>query len=334
MSRRPAREVSQIKRHLEQLKREPWLGTARRWWPNRLFHCTDLQNVVSILKSGELLSRTQVQAAGQLQVDIAAPAIIDQTSDKWLDFVRLYFRPRTPTQYNNEGFRPKKQWKRNAHCPIPVYLLFDAMEVLSKAECLFTDGNIAAGAVPMYSVRQLGNIPFKLVYHDTWFDPTARSTIVYHRNAEVLIPGRLDLGAVRLICCRSQAEYETLLHLLPPGTRSRWVDKIGVQPRWNLFFNKWTYVDQTEATDEQLTLKFNPEPKTTGSFDARIEFVDLMTAGPKTYSWRDEEFDVEARPALRFKLTMLESPQDYLVRFYLDDQLAFASRYQNEELPF
>ena len=51
----------------------------RRWWPNYLFHCTDIRNVVSILKSGELLSRVQVDKADCLAVDIAGPAIIAQT---------------------------------------------------------------------------------------------------------------------------------------------------------------------------------------------------------------------------------------------------------------
>ena len=244
MKTRSSTEVSQIRRHLHRLKQESWLGSARRWWPNYLFHCTDIQNVVQILKSGELLSRREAKETGQLRVDIAAPEIIDQTEDEWLDYVRLYFRPRTPTQYNNEGFRPKEQWRYGAHCPVPVYFLFDSLSILSRAECRFTDGNLAAGAVPTSRIDQLRQIPFNMVYHDMWFDPSQHSTIVFHRNAEVLVPQRLDLGAVRLICCRSQAEYEALLYLLPPGTRSRWVKRIGVQSRLNLFFNRWTFVEE------------------------------------------------------------------------------------------
>ena len=325
---------SEVKSHLSSLKQESWLGSARRWWPDYLFHCTDIRNVVNILNSGELLSRIQARATGQLQVDIAAPDIIDQTSAKWQDYVRLYFRPRTPTQYNNEGFRPKGQWDRDAHCPVPVYLLFDAVSVLSRAECLFTDGNVAASAVPMDSVHQLRQVPFHWVYHDTWFPPSDRSDIVYHRNAEVLVPRRLDLGAVRWVFCRSQAEYETLLHLLPAGTRTRCVKKIGVQPTLNLFHNRWTFVQQTEMSSEQLILRFNPVSNTPGPFDARVEIIEVMTAGPKTFRWYKEQFQTRPGCDLGLALPNRRNSQGYMVRFFLDEQLAFASRYQEEDLPF
>ena len=60
----------------------------------------------------------------------------------------------------------------------------------------------------------------------TWFDPDERDKIVYHRNAEVLIPQRLGLEALLAIICRSQAEYQTLLYLLALWhARSRWVDQ-------------------------------------------------------------------------------------------------------------
>ena len=334
MSQRPSSEISGIKSHLDSLRQASWLGPARKWWPNYLFHCTDTQNVVNILNSGELLSRVQAKGTGRLQVDIAAPNIIDQTDAEWQDYVRLYFRPRTPTQYNNEGFRPKGQWKYDAHCPVPVYLLFDAILVLSKAECLFTDGNVAAGATPMGSIDELRKIPFRLVYHDSWFDPSDRPTIVYHRNAEVLVPRRLGLGAVRAIFCRSQAEYETLLYLLPPGTLARWVDKIGVQPSFNLFHNRWTFVQQVEMSDERLIFRFNPVTETPGPFDARAVIIEPMTASPKRYSWYNEQFQTKPHDVLDLVLPNLQNSHDYMVQFFLDGQLAFASRYQEEDLPF
>ena len=226
MNLRPKSEISAIRRHLDSLKQAPWLGPARGWWPDSLFHCTDIRNVVNVLKTGELLSRVQANKTGQMQVDVAAPEIIEQTDAEWQDYVRLYFRPRTPTQYRNEGFRPKGQWALNSHCPVPVYLLFRAHNVLSRADCLFTDGNVASGTIPMTNIDDLRQIPFEIVYHDSWFEQGHRQTIVYHRNAEVLIPERLELGAVWAIVCRSQAEYETLIYLLPPSVR---VTKVGEQ---------------------------------------------------------------------------------------------------------
>lgn len=120
----------------------------QRWWPDFLFHCTDVRNVVNFLRTGEMLSRTKIVASRQLLVDIASPEVTAHTNDIWQDYVRLYFRPKTPTQFRNEGFRPTRQRDYHAQCPVPVYLIIDAMEVLSKAGVMFTDGNVAAGAQP------------------------------------------------------------------------------------------------------------------------------------------------------------------------------------------
>ena len=246
--------------------------------------------------------------------------------------MRLYFRPRTPTQYRNEGFRPTGQWEYNAHCPVPVYLLFKADEVLSKTDCLFTDGNVAAGTTPMATIDELRQIPFNLVYHDSWVDQHNRSTIVYHRNAEVLVSQRLGLGAVRAIVCRSQAEYDTLVYLLPPSVRVRWVSKIVVQPNWHLFHNRWTFVQQVEMSNHRLLFRFNKDTATPGPFDARVEIIEPLLNHPLRYRWHRSEF--QAKDALGLNLSNLRNPQDYAVSFFLDDQLAFASRYQEEGLPF
>ena len=335
MSQRRGRSFRAIARHLEAIRRAPWLDQTRLWWPNYLFHCTDIRNVANILKSGELLSRVQAENAKSLAVDIAGPEIIAQTDSRWHNYVRLYFRPRTPTQYRNEGFRPKGQWEYGAHCPVPVYLLFDAISVLSEAESLFTHGNLASShTMPTKSIASFQQIPFELVYHDTWFDPAEQASIVYHRNAEVLVPKRLGLEAVQMIRCRSQAEYETLLHLLPPGTLTRWVDKIGVQPSLHLFHNQWTFVERVEMSAEQLLFRFNKGTRTPGPFDVRVEITELPTTRPKRYIWHNEQFQTRPNDVLNIRLHSLQDPQDYTIRLLLDQQLAFASRYQEEYLPF
>ncbi len=221
-------EIRSLHTFLSNLGSAPWLGPARQWWPGRFFHCTDLLNVVSILRTGELLSRQQASSSGRIAVDIASRSVMANTPEPSQDFVRLYFRPRTPTQYRNEGFRPPERWGTDAHCPVPVYLVFDAATLLARSDCGFTEGNLAAGAAIKYTVEEFEKLPFQQIYHDTRFDVSERSTIVFHRNAEVLVPQRVDLNALRIVVCRSQAEYETLLHLLPPGTRATWLPRIGV----------------------------------------------------------------------------------------------------------
>ena len=308
------------------------MDSARESWPRYLFHCTDVLNVVSILTSGMLLGRTQAQQSDSLRVDIAAPEIIDRTSTEWQDYVRLYFRPRTPTQYRNEGFRPVSRLELEAHCPVPIYLLFDAYQILSRQDSLFTDGNLAADATPMRTIDDLSRMPFDLIYHDARFEPQERSQIVFHRNAEVLIPERLGLRDVRRILCRSQAEYETLRNLLPPRAWDRWADKVGVVPRLNLFHGKWSFVEQVELAAERVQFRFNQTTTTPGPFAARVVISVLSTTGSQRYHWRDGEF--MANDVLNLSLSKVGNPTDYSISLNLDDHLAFEGRHEAYDLPW
>lgn len=331
MTLRPVSEIKELHQHVEDLRRAPWIGTTRQWWPRFLFHCTDVLNVVSILRQGEILSRVQAEATGQLQQDIASPEVIEHTDPQWQDYVRLYFRPRTPTQYRNEGFRPLGQQSMGAYCPVPVYLVFDALSVLSRADCRFSDGNLGSAYANVGdSISFLKQIPFEAVYHDSRFDPQERDHIVHHRNAEVLVPQRMGLENLRYIGCRSRAEYETILYLLPTGASARWVRKTGVRPDLRLFNRIWTFVEQAEVSEEKLIFRFNRNSKTPGPFDVRVSLEEVETGN--RYHWGNKEY--QCSKELNLSLASMLNPDDYTVRFFLDGQLAYANRYQTDDLPF
>lgn len=334
MNQRSVGDVAAIRNHLDILKQTPWLGAAREWWPDYLFHATAMENVVGILTTGELVSRARLAGTGRLKIDIAAPDIIGHTDNKLMGYVRLYFRPRTPTQYNNEGFRPKGRWVYNSHCPLPVYLLFDSRAVLSRTDCDFTEGNPAAGAVPRHCIGALRTIPFEWVYHDSWIDPPdhRKRKIIFHRNAEVLVPNQLDLRSLRYICCRSQAEYETLMYLLPPEVRDNWVSKVVVRPDWRLFHNQWTFVHQVDMNHENVNFKFNRDSLTPGPFSARVVLMNLEVDPFRVYEWNNPQF--EANEELRLSLATLGHIYDYEVKLYLDERVAFAGRYKDDTWPF
>ena len=331
MTLRPTDEIDELRRHLDDLRQANWLGSTRQWWPACLFHCTDILNVLSILEQGELVSRVQAEQTGKLQVDIASPEVIAGTEAQWQDYVRLYFRPRTPTQYRNEGFRPLSQLSWNSHCPVPVYLIFNAVTVLSRLDCRFSDGNLGSEYANVESnVSFLKQIPFNLVYHDTWFNPPERDQIVHHRNAEVLVPQRMGLESLLYLGCRSDAEYKTLLHLLPPQTRSTWVDKIGVWPRLHLFNRKWTFVDQVELSTQRIMFRFNRNSSTPGPFNTHFELEESETG--HRYHWSDSEF--QCKRTLELHLSNIRNTDDYTARLFLNDHLAYANRYQADDLPF
>lgn len=140
ITRKP--DAQEIKRFLEHLKSQPWLGPARRWWPDFLFRVDNIEATANILNTGKLLSRAAAQTSGLMITDSASPDVIARTSDHWKQYARLYFRPRTPTQFSNEGFRPAGHYTHNAHCRAERIGNLDLHQVVAGSGA---DGQIPAG---------------------------------------------------------------------------------------------------------------------------------------------------------------------------------------------
>ena len=329
MKAKPRSEIISISRFLDGLKNEAWLDSARRWWPGYLFHFTNIQNAVSVLREDALLSRNEAQSRRLMATDNASPEIIGNTADEWKDYVRLYFRPRTPTQYRNEGFKPSQQRYHTAHCPVPIYFIFDSKSVLSRPDARFTDGTLAANSTPkiLSKAADLEQIPFESVYHNSALSEAEKRNIVFHRQAEVIVPHRLALGALRYIVCRSQAEQETFLHLLPQNARMRWRNRIRIDSdRTPVFFKRWAYVESANLSSSRLTFHFNESSETPGPFNA--EAYIHHTISPRKFNWQNASFT--ANKTLNLKLP--SDISDYFVFLTLDGHLAFADRYQDNPL--
>ena len=144
------------------------------------------------------------------------------------------------------------------------------------------------------------------------------------------MPQRLGLENLAAIRCRSQAEYETLLYLLPPNTLSGWANKIGVVPDRRLFHREWPFIEQVEMSAATLVFRFNRSDKPSSGFVARVAIVETETG--RRYSWSDGDY--LAQGPLSLRLNNLQNPDDYMVRLTLDDHLAYANRYQEDDLPF
>ena len=327
MTLRQKPDARRIARFLSSLKKADWLGTARRWWPDYVFHYTDIQNAVSILKTGALLSRNVANSAGLMVTDNASQDIISSTDEELKDYVRLYFRPRTPTQYNNEGFRPVGRRSLQSHCPVPIYFLFDSRIVLSRADSRFTHGNLKSARESFSSASDFEKIPFESVYHSGPFEPHQRDTIVFHRHAEVIVPTQMDIGALRYIVCRSQAEYETLLHLLPPPTHNRWRKRIGIFPGLYLFEKKWTFVERVAKDFSSIVFYFNRDSQALGPFRVQHEIIDAQTFRSLDSANLPNYF---TNQPLRLDLQTIGFPSDYFVRLWIDGQLAYVDRYVDD----
>ena len=251
-------DAQEIQAYIDELQNADWIDPAQKWWPKFVYHFTNLNNAITILENGRLLSRAKLEQTQQMATDNASPEVINQTGVQWKEYVRLYFRPRTPTQYINEGFRPNTQRELGAHCPFPIYFLFDSKGLLSRKNVYFSKGSLASfGTTPFSDAKQFKEIPFQLVYHDSWFPPELRSEIIYRRHAEVIIKDCLNLDFLKYVLCRSEAEYKTLLYLLSSGAKKNWGSKIGSSKKGNFYFRNWLFVEEADLNTNQIYFKFN-----------------------------------------------------------------------------
>ena len=103
------------------------------WWPLYFYHFTDVYNAVSIIKSEYIYSRHTADKEKLMSSDNASPNVINITDKKVTEYARLYMRPKTPTQYHNEGHKPEhiRNQDLNANCPIPIFFFLDAEKMLS-----------------------------------------------------------------------------------------------------------------------------------------------------------------------------------------------------------
>ena len=300
---------------------------ARSWWPDFLFHYTALENTISILNSGALYSREKAISRDLLSTDSASASVLVNTSETYKGHARLYFRPKTPTQYSNEGIRPRDTIVYGAHCAVPVFLLFDSRDVLTRESTQFSNGTLAG-----FSPRRVGStasffekLPFNKIYHNSWLQDDEKQEIIASRHAEVIVPGQLDLGPLRFIWCRSEAEKETLVSLLSETQRNEWANKVFHGKKYDLFFSRWSYVDRVTLDETSARFSFNRNSKTPEPFELEVSIEDHDTG--QRLRCREENFKADQEVKIRFQNPI----PNYTIELYLDGCLAYHCEY--EETP-
>jgi hypothetical protein len=270
-----------------------------------------------------------------MQTDNASSSVIQKTDDRAKSYARFYFRPRTPTQHNNEGVRTADNRDNESHCPVPVFFLLNAREVLTMAETMFADGNLKTSP-PRSSAADFVGLPWEMIYHSSSLyrcDPTEKREIIHHRHAEVVVPNWLELTEdnLRFILCRSPAELRTLMSHLSPKARHRWEKKIGQATRSSLFFSEWTYVQTANLTAEKIQLSFNPSTTSPGPFRVVVNILEESTGLVYTSS----SSAYYANDKLELSLENLRDTSRYAVKCYLDESLVYWDRYEaSNDVPF
>lgn len=318
-------DADEIKLFIDNLANESWLGSVRSVWVKFNFHHTDIRNAVEILKSGKFLCRRLLDETGGMIVDNASHSIIQGTEPSIKDYVRLYFRPRNPTQYRNEGVRPLNKQMLESHCPVPVFFLFDSKEILTRDDCRFSEGNLAAVGVQglRSTAEELILFDFKKIYHDS---PHNDRTINFHKNAEIVVLNELDLSALKFIVCRSPAERETLLNLLPNDVFNHWSSKIVIDTKVSFFFRKWTYIQTAELTNKYAVFTFSPDTIEPGPFHLKIT----------RRSNEEKSIEIENFYANeRFPIGFIEEYGVYEIEVELDGNLIYSGRFDGyDDIPF
>lgn len=276
--------------HWEGQLNQPWYN-HRRYWPGCLFHHAPLENAVAILTEGMLRSRND--PANPRPRDIAAREV-NAARVHAHDRVRLYFRPKTPTQFNIEGIRKTGECRfgEETHAPVLVMLILDAQQILTMPETQFCDRNMqSADAAPGESEAYFAAIPFDKVFHEgpTGGDETIRA----HRCAEVLAASPLDLNrCLRAAFFRSEPERDTLLTLLGPH-RDRWASRCHVSDALKVFEKRYSFVQEIGLTNEGVFFTLNPRDdrrgvkisiqiwNSAGEFIVRFDHANLAAAPPE-----------------------------------------------------
>ncbi|MEM9669938.1 MAG: DarT ssDNA thymidine ADP-ribosyltransferase family protein [Pseudomonadota bacterium] len=229
----------------------------RSKWPSLIFRHDPIQNIVEILNSGCLLSRSASKSVRPL--DVAQQEIVNVT-DRAHKQVRTYFRPRTPTQYHIEGIRKQDEYYRgDTHAPTLAMLVFDAKTLLTTTGVAFSNLNMQRAEVEIGDDDSffLGKMNFENIYH---YGPhSGDENITAMRCAELLMPSPMRIeDSLRHIYFRSEAEREFAMGLLKESTLLRWRSKMRVSDDMKIFDKRYAYVERVYLTNDGVVVSIAP----------------------------------------------------------------------------
>jgi hypothetical protein len=267
-------------------------------------------------------------AQGAAPRDIADKQII-LSQPQAHSYARLYFRPRSPTQYRLEGIRKPGEYYHDdpdTHAPVLVIMVFGAEEILTLPGVCFSDANMQSFRANQYSTDdEFRNLPFDKIYHVGPVDP--ESDVIRRRGAEVLVPNSLLLeGRLQAVLCKSPAERATLLHMLGDAAK-KWARIIRVYTEPGIFENRYAYVDSVAVSREGVTFK------THARYDAQPVRVDI-TISPADRSWRRTFFLDAAHASYNIVAKIELEPGSYFVEIEIDHCLAYKAISLVEDIPF
>lgn len=216
--------------------------TPVSWWPKFAYHYTDVTNAANILNKKCLYSRINAEKMGLMLNDNASRQVIDMTRTSVLSNVRFYFRPLTPTQYYNEGYKhPEIRYR-----------------LLSMRGIKFSEMKQAGNGSAFYDdVEAFSKFDFRKIYSNDFEDLEKNKSF---RHAEILYPDVFKIDScLKFVLCRNAVERNTLLNLLKEKNYDSYIayrDKIKIC-RKDMFYNNGLSIADCRYLDNYLYIQFS-----------------------------------------------------------------------------
>ena len=182
----------------------------------------------------------------------------------------------------------------------------------------------------MSTAQDLAELDWHKIYHTGPIDYSRpeESDITSRRNAEVIIPSHLDMNSLKWIYCRSEAEKDTLLHLLTDAQRSQYKRRILATARNELFYKQHTYLESVRLDSEVAYLSFSPETQSPGPFHLQI----IIRSGDDTRQHTEDAFTFQTG---EFRWNIRTGFDDYEFELRLDGNLVYRNRHiEFDDIPF
>ncbi|MDO9592633.1 MAG: DarT ssDNA thymidine ADP-ribosyltransferase family protein, partial [Erysipelotrichaceae bacterium] len=126
------RKLEEDNKFIKKLKKEFIDMLKSEYQFEGFHHYTDFSNFINIENIGFLLSRNEAKKNGF--IDAAEQSVINKTNPVVMNFVRFYYKEKTPTIYDNEGIKVDNC---TPHMPIPVLLIFNE-DIINYEDVAYT----------------------------------------------------------------------------------------------------------------------------------------------------------------------------------------------------
>ena len=331
-------------------KNKDMLPSEYKWWATHAFHFTALENAISILKSGVLYSRIKAEQNSLMHSENASRAVLSMTDFEVLSYVRFYFRPLTPTQYHNEGYKhPQLRYdSQGANISIPVFFVFRLNSLLSDNKTVFSCKSKAGhNDEVLAGVEEFAGLNFEQIYASSYMTNSEEEK--KYRQAEILYPDAYKIDdSLEVILCRSEVERNTLLKKLKEEDskiyeKYKTLIKIGKR---NVFQNNGFFVKSVSYCDGRLDIFFNDSINKIRYTDRQMrrnEVTELLPLQAEyIFEWKDsrgkqitmkhisQELSYSIKGVFA-KLMPVPSAKVMSVEMYIDGELLFSNDFDLSE---